>query len=586
MNEEMKFLLKALEKERCSVVVMSYLKNETRLHSKMEYITDNVESLGMNLSALKGGYRLPKDYIHPEDRMGFVEALQLALKNHTGFSYGMRICGDDGIIRKVDLISDYLDEDHEKYIVEYVIRETSKVEEIGATEVLCGPNTASDSCNMAEVNQTRELFNDNRMTELFDHIANTFEVYSAVVDLSGKKITEPVGPAAFLGEFYDILERPEYFEVYEKINRGLISGNEPIYLEVKGINPDSRLTATPILIGGRHVADWLLFARDKDEAEKLRKILKHQKKLIDVVTDFVYKLYRLSHKRLDDRKYKELLEFDKGQKKIISDMLKDVTEQRKPDISEYLERAGRLLDIDHIILFKESSKYSEIYSIDDYWSIEGKSPATVAGFDWNSDHFTEDERRIISKEGFVVDHTNMTNHIRIGIFAGKARAVIIRPVVAEGRYYGRLVMIENRKEREWKEAELVFSEQFASLIAFGLNLKMESKGLYGGRDSLYDILNQFSAKIFIRDNKTGKIIFANTALNNLAGHNMTGEDSWSLVPDTKDDILGYEPRSKSKRVNWRKYIPQFSNIFDITMLPVTFQDGETASVFILRLAQD
>ena len=247
---------------------------------------------------------------------------------------------------------------------------------------------------------------------------------------------------------------------------------------------------------------------------------------------------------------------------------------------------GELLDVNHIILYKESSKYSEIYSIDDYWSSEGKSPATVASFDWKHDHFSEEMRKKIAKTGFVVDHKNMTNQVRIGIFAGKARAVIIRPVVAEKLYYGRLVFIENRKEREWTEAELVLSEQVANIISYALSSEVRAKGLFNRDEDLFDILDQFSACIFIRDNETGKIIFANKALNKLAKRDMTGEDSWKIVPDTSEDIKGYEIGSQTKRINWRKYIKEFETVFDISMLPVRFQDGEKGSVFILRLAQD
>lgn len=577
MKDETKFLLKALEKERCYIIVVDYLRDETLSHSKLEYITDNVTLLGMNLKAIREGFRLPKDYIHPDDRDLFVEALKMAADKHMDFSYELKICGDDGVIRKVDVVSDYSDISKDTFRIEYILRDTGEKEKEVVKEI---------EEEIPDAAQVAEAFRNNRMLDVLNHIAENFGVYSAVVDLSGKRISEPVGPETYLGDFYDMLERPEYFEMFERLSDSLITSEEPIYVDIKRLSPESGLSAAPIVIGGRHVANWILFAHDKSQADRLRRIIKHHRKMTEIISEYVYKFYTSTHRKPDDNKYKELIKFDREQSKIISEMLKDIINERKFNLEKYLKKAGELLDVDHVILFKESSKYSEIYSIDDYWSREGKSPATVASFDWKQDRFSEDMRKKINKEGFIVDHKNMTNRIRIGIFQGRARAVMIRPVVAERLYYGRLVIIENRREREWTDEELVFTEQFASIVSSALSKEVRSKGLLKKDEDLFDILDQFSANIFIRDNETGKIIFANKALNRLAKRDMTGENSWNIVPDTKEDIMGYEIGSSTKRVNWRKYIEEFGAIFDISMLPVHFQDGEKGSVFILRLAQD
>lgn len=577
MKDETKFLLKALEKERCYIIVVDYLRDETLSHSKLEYITDNVTLLGMNLKAIREGFRLPKDYIHPDDRDLFVEALKMAADKHMDFSYELKICGDDGVIRKVDVVSDYSDISKDTFRIEYILRDTGEKEKEVVKEI---------EEEIPDAAQVAEAFRNNRMLDVLNHIAENFGVYSAVVDLSGKRISEPVGPETYLGDFYDMLERPEYFEMFERLSDSLITSEEPIYVDIKRLSPESGLSAAPIVIGGRHVANWILFAHDKSQADRLRRIIKHHRKMTEIISEYVYKFYTSTHRKPDDNKYKELIKFDREQSKIISEMLKDIINERKFNLEKYLKKAGELLDVDHVILFKESSKYSEIYSIDDYWSREGKSPATVASFDWKQDRFSEDMRKKINKEGFIVDHKNMTNRIRIGIFQGRARAVMIRPVVAERLYYGRLVIIENRREREWTDEELVFTEQFASIVSSALSKEVRSKGLLKKDEDLFDILDQFSAYIFIRDNETGKIIFANKALNRLAKRDMTGENSWNIVPDTKEDIMGYEIGSSTKRVNWRKYIEEFGAIFDISMLPVHFQDGEKGSVFILRLAQD
>ena len=70
MNTERDYLYLAVEKAGCVVMVRHFDSAEKIRRSKIEYISDNVERIGMNIQTVKKGYRLPEDYIHPDDREG------------------------------------------------------------------------------------------------------------------------------------------------------------------------------------------------------------------------------------------------------------------------------------------------------------------------------------------------------------------------------------------------------------------------------------------------------------------------------------------------------------------------------------
>ena len=194
------YLGRALEMTNSCVVVMKYTKDEPVTRTKLEFISENVQQLGMNLDSLKGGFRLPKDYIHPEDRNGFIDAVSIAAETQTDFTYRVRLVGDDGVIRNVDVSSQYMDFDADYYLIEYVFHEIILQKE----DLTEGQKKKKDSAGAVI---TKDVFGKDDLSEIFGIFANSYGLYSTVVDQDGHSLLPPVGPEAYLGHYYDMFER-------------------------------------------------------------------------------------------------------------------------------------------------------------------------------------------------------------------------------------------------------------------------------------------------------------------------------------------------------------------------------------------
>ena len=102
MNTELEYLARALSEQETVVIVQTLSFAGQLLRRSIKYISDNADRYGMNKSAIMNGFRLPIDYLHPEDRDDFVSAILAAREEGTNYSYRARLVGDNGKLHTVD----------------------------------------------------------------------------------------------------------------------------------------------------------------------------------------------------------------------------------------------------------------------------------------------------------------------------------------------------------------------------------------------------------------------------------------------------------------------------------------------------
>ena len=579
MDRTKSYLARALEKTKSCVVVMKYTKDEPVTRTKLEYISENVKQLGMNLESLKGGFRLPKDYIHPEDRNGFIDSVSLAAETKTNFTYRVRLVGDDGVIRNVDVTSDYMDYDDDYYMIEYIFQEVTE-----AKDTLTEGQKKKEAAGRV---MTKEIFVQEELGELFGFFANAYGLYSTVVDQDGHSLLPPVGPEAYLGHYYDMFERPENQELFDGIKRSALMQDQAVYMELEDGNPDSRVSAVPLMVNGVHLATWMLCAHDKSQTSALRIASREQYRFGELVAGYIQRAVVGSRRNVRERAIEQELEFEKTQKKVLAE-LQDVI--RKPDVDNIriiLREAGKVLDVEYAYLMR-SWKPGDVSDEPAVYASANDMPSREVNFE----AFEEDERRQIMEDGYVVDQKSMTNRIRVSVFQGLTRAAIIMPVRIEEEYIGRVVFLETRRERVWTDSEIHFARLIGRMLGETIEYK-EGVGrtLSSGRE-LLDIFHQLAINVFIREKESGKVLFSNDALNRHLGFNFVGQDSRRIIPDGKEDYESYpgtlhETAAPDTGIRkWRRYVYELGGIYDVTEIPIEWIDGREAIAVLLRIAQD
>ncbi len=584
MVSEIDYLYAALEKAGFAVMVRQFDSPKKVRRSKLLYLSDNIETLGMNVKNIVKGYRLPEDYIHPEDRDSFAEAMKLGFRSGNDFSDEVRVIGDDNKLRKVNMDIIFLKKDPGEYVVEYIISEVRN-----ASQLVTGENVQQDAVQK-DVRLTKDFVAENRVNDFFDGFANACELYSALIDMNGRLLAEPKGPASYFGEFYEYLENPLNKPFFEKIKASLVSDSNPVFLQIEDESREEtaqerRIAAAPIVINGICCGMWLLYAHNKSQAQKLFKVYNNQWNVADAISEHLSRLYNRIVGSDKNKAKRDALEFEIKEKKIITKMMTDIG-NGEAEYSKYFEKAGKLLGVDYVVFYAFDDTNPEVMNIVDYWSKRGKSEEEESNFAWEHDHYDPEMQGLISKEGMVIDRNNMTNRMRVEVFEGKVRAIMVYPVKRGHKYFGRLIFIENTRERIWSESEKDFAKEMARAVA-----KLYASGEFEDSPTLdntmLDVFDSMEQDIFIRDNITGKVLYSNKHMNDRLGMDLVNKDSFRIIPKPQDEIPVAEASDKKGRsTKFKRYINELGSIFDVTEISITWKNGEPASVMILTPAVD
>ncbi len=580
------YLTQALELTSSCVVVMKYTQNEPVSRTKLEYISDNVKQLGMNLASLQGGFRLPKDYIHPEDRGGFIDAVSIASETHTDFNYRVRLVGDDGILRNVDIRSRYMDYDDDYYLIEYVFHEV-----VQETEV---PKAKGEEEQDYGRMVTKDIFMDEELGDMFGSFARAYGLYSIVVDQDGHALLPPEGPDAYLGYYYDMFERPENTEFFDSIKRSSMMQDEAVFMEIGDGNPDSRISAVPLIVRGVYLATWILCAHDKSQAASLRIASREQYKLGELIASYIQRAVIADSRSEQEEKIEQRLEYELRQKQILYE-LQDIMRRDEGDpLYTILSRAAEILEVDYAFFIcrnerpgRDSSEQAE----KKVWYQGGQVPPVLDQLEVIYAGLGEVEKDLPASEGVVIDKTNMTNRMRVSIFQGIARAALAMPILVEGKKKGRLCFIESRKERQWTDSDVHFARLIGRMIGEVYERRNNISTQRMSRETMLGVLNELQIDVFIRDNETGRALYANDVMLKKMGPDFIGRDSRRIIPEGREDYESYpgaihETTAPPQVVRkWRRYINEFEAIYDVTEIPFEWTDGRPATAVLLRIVE-
>lgn len=79
-----------------------------------------------------------------------------------------------------------------------------------------------------------------------------------------------------MGYFYDMFEKPQYKQIYMKLNEVVLRNNVPVMMEMDDDITGSMICGAPIMIDGKHVATWICCSYDDEDAKKMESVYKVQ----------------------------------------------------------------------------------------------------------------------------------------------------------------------------------------------------------------------------------------------------------------------------------------------------------------------
>ncbi len=599
MQIENEYLLRALYKSKSFIIVKRFKVDSSGEKSKLEYISPNADIFGLNPDTLKQGYRLLEDYVHPEDRNDFVEAIHMSYAQKNDFSCETRLVGDDGKIRWVNVEICLSEVNDDGFLVEIIMTDISDRKKLTAVPdtsyVKPEKENKPQDISSFEGEKLNMIFENGNIAKMLYAVADIDGFYSAIIDKEGNIIVPPNGQSNYLGEFYDILERPKFKEIYEVIKNTIEDGGLPVIMETDELRSGSLIVASPLRIGDKYIATWILFAYDRSHAEKLRGSYSQQGIIANMMSQYIYSIYNERRESSALRDIERELEREIRQKEIITDTLGLMSVSVEQAIENLFEKAGRFLDLDKIILYTlsdDNAQENKKFYMRNFWTAgDDNGQKELFGELFLREKLIMTEKRAVKEGILFVDNSNITNEIRVGVMKGIMRAVMAFPIVVNGVFYGWLAFIESKHERVWTDSEKTFAKELSRLVQRMMRQDIGEGITKKVNKYLLDTYNYLKVGIFIRDTYTGEVLFSNKSLNHMIGYDLKGKDSRVIMTDLHDkfdDMAGMRNLevTKNKVMTWRKYLSVLDAIVDITEIQIEWTSGDPASMVIIRWAQD
>lgn len=217
-SRENNYLSNAISKMKSVVVVKSFQAGKRPLL----YISPNAGMVGMNVEALRKGYKLTEDYIHPEDRDSVLDAIYQAVANGvTDYVQIYRMVRDDGKqiwVENEVTVNRISDGEAE---VSFLLTDITEQKDI-ERELSAAMEELEEEPEAMNRNATGLITIDDSDKDMIfefqmmaDALSRNASYYTVVLDAEGRQLTKPAGPVRDMGLFYDIFERPLFKEKFE-----------------------------------------------------------------------------------------------------------------------------------------------------------------------------------------------------------------------------------------------------------------------------------------------------------------------------------------------------------------------------------
>lgn len=403
---------------------------------------------------------------------------------------------------------------------------------------------------------------DESICKMMNRFAKIANLYSCFIDVNGRLIGEPVGPVTNLGDFYDLFETPMYKEYYVRLKNVMLDRCKP-YLFKREIGEPRCFVAAPISMKERLLGFWVLASYTMEETERLATIYREQWDVAGTISELIYSQELLHAERETVRITKQHLEQSLARERILELALRGMNRKNRSieqnAIDDIASRIGECLKVSAIYFFAPKELGSKELILHTSWFRDANEPEF------------EDDKWLLSE-------------------LEQSETAFLHPILLDDELFGKLFLVSDAN-RVWEQHELKFSDTIKHIIQNLVEVVVDDSKLRQINNQLIETYNNFNVGIFIRDARSGKVLFSNAMMNEMIGRDFTGGDSRVILTDLHDRFAGMDGMrkpfiTKEKVTNWRRYIQSFDTIMDITEIQIEWLQGEPASLVILRKAKD
>lgn len=584
-KDENQYLRAAIERSNSIVLVERFLNKKGTL----KYVSANAETLGLDVEDLRKGRKVFIDYVFPEDQQMMLEILMNAQSTPVNnYTNRCRLLGEDGIIRWIKFCISVKTIDNYMYDVELLMSDATE-EQYYEQNLLQNQRELKEKLDYvvnSSVQDTERLFDEfvvrEEIQDFIEAFAANNQLYAVVIKTDRRLMTKPTGPMIHLGEFYDLLERPTYKEKLDEALQLIQERKKFCILELERGYFEKQIGAIPLFIEDKIVAACLVCAFDEEAVSRMHNSVESFQKMITVILKSEFNKRHLEldsrRSRLAERTMSEEL---KGQL-ILARAFANMRNDTNATMQEIIENTCKLLHLTSVaVYFRDHMQ--DTYTCMAQWADSEALGKAYPEQSWKAAEICYNNETISSGGHIISGQDGNGAQLESLMALVQSRAMMLFGIIIGEEVCGCMIF-SSQDKRVFLDREIAYCKDVVDIIQGILARTQSADTVYALNKKLLKAYNFISDCVFIKDNQTGKVLFANEAMENLFGMDVTGTDSRAFlsVPTPTYTREGIQPIGDIK---WQSYIQSVNKIMNIQELSIEWRNGEDAKLIIMRESQ-
>lgn len=588
-NSENTYLSNAISKMKSVVLVKSYNAG-TRM---LKYVSPNAGMVGMNVEALRKGYKLTEDYIHPADRDSVIDTIYQAVANGvTDYVQEYRMVRDDGkkiwVENEVTVTRISDGEAEISFLLTDITEQKDMEKELAITSE--DPEIQSEVKSMNSLELVTIGQEDTEMLEQLQLMAETIsrnaDYYSVVLNTEGKLLTKPAGPAKDLGQFYDFFERPQFKEKFVEISQQAKEEMVPQSTTFAMDSMDVHMVFAPLIIESNVTAYWVLTSFAKDGADILSAVIEQQWQLVNSIVKSFY-VEEVVQNESHLRKLMEVqLHKEQQERHVVEDLIASMSRAGEAGFGEMCQKAGVYLSVSDIGLYLENKETEKVESYY-VWNQAGEDAVFSEAMTLTESEYQAIRKRFAEQPVLVMDKNTEEPFLRNLLRRAQMGAVLMINFPLNTDIQGYMVLADADRNRVFDMKDIHFASAFSRIFAGVVHNSRKGNTLQVVQEGFLDAYDHIRDAIFVKHNRTGDIVFANKAMDKLFGYSLVGMQAKEVVNDQLEQYRNMQSVRKrliaNKRVTkWQSYMKELDQIMNIVEVRLETINGADYSLVILK----
>ena len=587
-NKETTYLSNAVSKMKSVVLVKSYKAGKRNLC----YISPNASILGMNVDALNKGYKLTEDYIHPEDRESVLDAIYQAVANGvTDYVQVYRMVRDDGKqiwVENEVTVNRVSDGEAE---ISFLLTDITEQKDIEKEMVATMEEPVEEKGVATGHTISRITIDDNDKDMIFefqmmaDALSKNANYYTVVLDSEGKQLTKPAGPVRNIGLFYDMFERPRFKEQFE-----LVSGRAKEQRIPQSTSFDMdfmkvHMVFAPLMLENVVTAYWVLTSFETEGNEILGEVAENQWHLANSIARCFYS-QEMVQKETKIRKLTEMqLHKEQAERKVVEDIIASMAKENQAALGEMCYKTGLYLGLENIAIYLYNK---ETFNVERYfvWNCGGNESSffdtmelSPAEYRVLEERFKENPLLVANSQSEQPFLKEMTKQTKMSVLTHK--------LTTFSGVEGYIVFADGDGSREYDAVDLHFAKAVSNIFESFIGNCCKKDKPDAVKSGLLESYDHIRDAVYVKDNRTGEIIFANKAMDKLFGYSLVGMRSSDIINDRLEQYrsIGGVRRhfiDDKKVTKWQTYLKELDQIMNIVEVHMETLYGADWSLFILK----